>query len=54
MPCLLGNNFLCYFQQTETLANKIPFTQTWTIAKAICDALSHVVKACVINQHHGY
>jgi hypothetical protein len=54
MPCLLGNNCLVLFSTNRDLANKIPSTQTWTIAKAICDALSHVVKAYVINQNYGY
>lgn len=45
---------LCYGCHVEALDNRIPSTQTQTIAKAICDVLSHVVTTCVINQHHGY
>jgi hypothetical protein len=44
---------LCYFQQTNVLANKIPPTQTWAIVEMTCDAFSLVVKAYVINSAMG-
>jgi hypothetical protein len=40
---------MCYGHQIKALANKIPSTQTWVIAEAICDVLSHVVTTCVVN-----
>ncbi len=43
----------CYSHRSEALANKIPSTMTWVIAKAICEVLFLVV-TCVVNQHHGY
>jgi hypothetical protein len=45
---------MCYGHQIEALANMIPSAQTWAIAEAICDVLSHVMTTSVINQCHGY
>ncbi len=39
---------MCYGCQIEVLINKIPSTQTWAIAKIICD-VSPVVTTCVVN-----
>lgn len=44
----------CYDHQIKALAKKIPLAQTWAIAKAICDILSHVVTTCVVIQCCGY
>jgi hypothetical protein len=45
---------MCYNCQTKALVNWIPSKQTWTIVKAICDALPPIVFACVLKHHRGY
>jgi len=45
---------MCYGRHIKVLVNKIPLAQTWAIANAICDALSHVVITCVIKHCCGY
>ncbi len=45
---------MCYDCQIRALAKKNSLAQTWAIAKAICDILSHVMTTCVIIQCCGY
>ncbi len=41
---------MCYGHQIKALVNMIPLAQTWAIVQAICDAFSHVMTTCVVNQ----
>ncbi len=45
---------MCYSCQIEALTSRIPFAQSWAIAKTIYDVMSPIIIACVINQHTSY